>query len=85
MLDGDIWVGLVNTELNTCIGGSSNDCNGKFRWATDDFPTVATLEGNVDADGDGMCFAMSNDSRVRDQSCRKVAKFACEFSCEYCE
>ena len=80
-----MWVGLVNPDLNTCTSQGSNDCDNKFRWIFDDFSVAAPLVGNVEANGDGVCFAMTYDAAVNDQSCRKVAKFACEFSCEYGE
>ena len=76
-----MWVGLVNPDLNICTSQGSNDCDNKFRWIDDDFSAAAPLEGKVEADGDGTCFAMTYDATVNDQSCRKVAKFACEFSC----
>lgn len=87
MLDSDMWIGLVNPDLNICTSESSNDCDDKFRWVTElaDDLSAAHLEGNVVADGDGTCFAMTNENTVRDESCRKEAKFACEFSCEYGE
>ena len=81
MLNDDMWVGLANPDLNSCTSGSSNECDNKFRWIDDDFSAAAPLEGKVEADGDGTCFAMTNGNTVRDQSCQKVTKFACEFSC----
>ena len=83
MLGWAMWVGLVNPDLNICTSQGSNDCDNKFRWIDDDFSVAAPLEGKVEADGDGTCFAMTNNGNtVCDQSCREVAKFACEFVCE---
>ena len=77
-----MWVGLVNPDLKSCASSVLNDCDNKFRWLDDNFTVAAHLEDKVDADREGVCFAMNNEAKVRDRSCRTVAKFACEFSCE---
>ena len=94
MINGDMWVGLVNPKLIICTSDSSYDCDDKFKWVTeltDEFSATATLQGDVEADGDGTCFTMGNKSSgtqgppkiiVRDQSCLGVAQFACEFTCD---
>ena len=86
MVNDDIWVGLINSNLDKC---TTNDCYGELWWTTGgSFEAAPYLEGNVEADGDGPCFVMANDTgswadtKVRDQACRTVAKFACEFSCK---
>ena len=94
MINGDMWVGLVNPELIIFTSDGSYDCDDKFKWLTeltDELSAAAPLEGNVEADGDGTCFAMANKSSgskgpskiiVRDQSCLGVAQFTCEFTCD---
>ena len=86
MINDDIWVGLINPELNQC---TPTDCHGQFWWTTGGSSAAeAHLEGKVEADGDESCFVMANDTsswtetKVRDRGCRTVAKFACEFSCK---
>ena len=85
MVNDDIWVGLINPKLDKC---TPNDCRGEFWWTTGGSSAAEHLEGDVEANGDGSCFVMANDTgrwaetRFWDRGCRIVAKFACEFSCK---